>query len=86
MVPAKQRPRSRYSMKRACANIELAMGRSKPQIQNKELAQAIGLSEDVFSRKLRQARSSFTLEELGLVADFFGAPPGWPMVDADARR
>jgi hypothetical protein len=79
----KKRPASRYSMARACANIELAMSRSNPPLLDKEVADAIGMAKDLWSRKMSRSRSSFSLEELGQVADFFHAPPGWPVLDAD---
>lgn len=85
-MPKKLQIRSRYSIREATLRVEKAMGRSRPQIQNKELAAAIGMSDDVFSRKLRRSRSEFSLDELGAIADFFSAPAGWPVLDADVVR
>ena len=83
----KNRPVSRYSLAKACLNVETAMGRSRPPVLNKELAAEMGLNEGTFSHKLRNtAKSSFTIEELGLIADWFNAPAGWPFVDADVRK
>jgi hypothetical protein len=87
MPPKKKAPiASRYSIKEATLRIEKAMGRSRPRVQNKELAGALGMDEGVFSRKMRQSRSTFSLDELGAIADFFEAPPGWPVLDGDVAR
>jgi hypothetical protein len=85
-VPKKANIVSRYSIKEATLRIEKAMGRSRPPIQNKELAAAIGMAADVFSRKMRITRSTFTLDELGAIADFFEAPEGWPILDGNVAR
>lgn len=85
-VPKKANIVSRYSIKEATLRVEKAMGRSRPQVQNKELAGALGMAEDVFSRKMRLSRSTFTLDELGAIADFFDAPDGWPVLDANVAR
>ena len=85
-MPAKPRVVSRYSIKEATLRVERAMGRSRPPISNKELWTALGMTEDVFSRKIRMSRSEFTLDELGAIADYFEAPQGWPIVDADVVK
>lgn len=85
-MPKKAKIVSRYSIKEATLRVEKAMGRSRPKIQNKELAAAVGMAEDVFSRKMRRSRSTFTLDELGAIADFFDAPVGWPVLDGDVAR
>ena len=36
-----------------------------------------------WSKKVRARGSSFTVEELGQLADLFTAPPGWPFVSED---
>lgn len=85
-MPRDTPPISRYSMKETCLRIQKAAARSRPPLRDKEMAAAAGLTKDKYSRKIRMSRSTFTLEELGLIADFFDAPPGWPVVDADVRR
>jgi hypothetical protein len=85
-MPKKAKIVSRYSIKEATLRVEKAMGRSRPPIQNKELASALGMGEDVFSRKMRMKRSTFTLDELGAIADFFEAPDGWPVLDGSVSR
>jgi hypothetical protein len=85
-MPKKAQRVSRYSTKEAALRIERAMGRSRPVLSNKEVAAAIEMTDDLFSRKLRMKRSTFTLEEMGAIADFFDAPPGWPVLDADVRK
>ena len=87
-MPKKPEYVTRYSIKVATLRIEQAMGRSRPIVTNRELAAAIGMAPDVFSRKMRGARSSFTLDELGAIADWFGVPldSAWPVLDADVAR
>lgn len=88
-MPKKTKARelvSRYSTKAATLQVEMAMGRSRPVLTNREMAAQIGLKEDVFSRKINLSRSSFSLEEFGAIADFFNAPVGWPMLPADVKK
>ncbi len=51
------------------------------------------MSKDQWSRKMRPnekgtrgRRSSFTLEELGRIADLLGQPPGWPFITREQLR
>lgn len=54
----------------------------------KQVAAEVGLSEAAWSKKMHLNQSSFTLEELGRVADAFSRLThrkliGWPFIDAD---
>lgn len=82
-MPVKLLFRSRYSIVEATLRVQKAISRSRPRLLDKDVAKAIGMSVDVFSRKMNRNRSEFTLDELGAIADFFNAPPGWPILDAD---
>ena len=48
-----------------------------------ELARRIGLPKHPFSRKVRIEGSTFSVEELGLIADALEAPPGWPFLEPE---
>lgn len=73
---------SRYSTDRVCDEIEAAL--SARDLDDKEVAVAVGISQPQFSHKLRTRKgSSWRIEELGLIADFLKAPPGWPFVPWD---
>ena len=86
-MATKNRPPSRYSVAECCLRIEKAMGRSRPAVLNKQLAAELDMNPGTFSHKLRNTgKSTFTVEELGLIADWFDAPPGWPFIDADVVR
>jgi hypothetical protein len=86
-MPPKNRPVSRYSLQECCIRIVKAMGRSRPKVLRKRLAAELEMDEGTFSHKIRNTpKSSFTIEEIGLVADWFNAPAGWPFIDADVRK
>jgi hypothetical protein len=66
-------------------------------VERKELFEAVGIAQSQFSKKLTGLRSTFSLKEMGDIADFFAARTGraligWPLIDAevsdllDARR
>lgn len=75
---------SRYSLDRCV--LEIAAMRERLKLQDKEIAHEVGISPPQFSHKMTNAgRSSFTVEELGRIADFFAertgrALLGWPFV------
>lgn len=59
----------------------------------KAILVAVNISPDQWSRKSRLNRAgnggkgtSFTLDELSRIADYFDAGPGWPFVDWDYAR
>lgn len=57
----------------------------------KQIAADVGLSEAAWSKKMSMNQSSFSLDELGRVAEAFakasGKPlTGWPFVDPDVSR
>jgi hypothetical protein len=69
----------RYSTQDATRELRQAM-RARGVLQ-KQLAAAIGASDSSVSQKFKGAgRNSFSLEELGLAADFLRAPSGWPFI------
>jgi hypothetical protein len=76
-------PESRYSYRRAAdevaAEIDERTDLEGPGFQ-KQVAGAIGLDESAFSHRLTGVKSKFTIEQLGAIADFLQAPPGWPFV------
>lgn len=49
----------------------------------KQVYEAAGLTGDRWYRKMTGRGSTFTLDELGRVADALEAPPAWPFVDWD---
>lgn len=73
---------SRYRMD-ACL-FEIAAMRDRLDLQDKDIFMSIGMEQANFSRKMSGARR-FTVEELGMIADFFAqktgrALPGWPFL------
>lgn len=85
-MPRKRRPAGRYSVAEATAEVRKALERSRPPILDKEMAAVIGVDAGTFSYKIRMTKSSFTVEEFGVIADYFSAPAGWPFVHGDVRR
>lgn len=52
----------------------------------KEVAVAVGLEPSAYSKKVRLRDASFTLDELGRIADHFSKQTGrrlegWPLID-----
>jgi hypothetical protein len=84
MPTRRRQPPGRYSLDRAI--IEIAALRDRLGMQDKEIAHVVGISPPQFSHKMANAgRSSFTVEELGRIADLFSEKtgrllPGWPLV------
>lgn len=54
--------------------------RKKRGLSIRECCAALGIKKWDYSRKVRLDTSRFTVEELGLLADLFEAPPGWSFV------
>lgn len=44
----------------------------------------LGFGPFLWSKKIRGAGSTFSIGELGQIAEYFSAPRGWPFVDWDA--
>ena len=83
-MPTDEMPRGREQplYDRAASYIERfinELGRSEGLLQ-KEIALACGLSEGVFSQKLRGNRSHFTEDEFERVAVFFRRRTGRPLI------
>jgi hypothetical protein len=68
----------RYDLREITARVDkLRRQRSVPA---KVIYADLGMDRWDWSRKVRQAGSSFTIEELGRIADLLDAPAGWPFI------
>ena len=82
----KPTPPSRYSYRRVAAAINRELDK-RERGEQKLVAAAAGLDESGFSHRLTGAKSRFTVEQLGCIADHWKMPPGWPLVtDADEPK
>lgn len=83
-MPIRKPPlvKGRYDMSQILDRIEHL--RHKRRLQRKDIAISVGISEAQFSKKMRQHLSTFTLEEIGAIADVLEAPPGWPFLDTES--
>jgi hypothetical protein len=71
----------RYSYARAMKELEAKLQERK-RGSHKAAASALGMKPPDFSKRLNEVEGArFTVEELGLIADHFQAPPGWPCVE-----
>lgn len=52
-------------------------------ISQKELAYAVGMKDDALSRKLSKSLSSWKVEELFRIRDYFKYPEAWPFIDLE---
>lgn len=80
---AKSPPESRYSYDRITEEIQSAIERTKrerPGFTQKDVASYCNLTEQQFSHRMSGIRVWFKVEDLGAIADFLRAPPGWPFV------
>ena len=62
--------------------------RAACHVEPKAIYDAIGMRQSAWSKKWSGSGSTFTVEELGAIADFFstrtGTPlTGWPLVDVE---
>ena len=73
-------PKSRYNYVRIARAISRELD-ARPVGEQKLVAEAAGLDESAFSHRMVGARSRFTIEQLGCIADHWKMPPGWPFVD-----
>jgi hypothetical protein len=77
-------PAGRYSLDDVV--VEIAKLRGRLGLRDRDIYEACGISQPQWAHKMANAgKSSFSLRELGLVADFFsrqlGRPlTGWPVV------
>jgi hypothetical protein len=46
-----------------------------------QAAEAIALDTSSFAHRMAGKKSRFTVEQLGVLADHWDAPPGWPLID-----
>ncbi|MEI8352412.1 MAG: hypothetical protein WCG36_08885 [bacterium] len=79
-----QRPllAGRYSQSRVSAEINAAIDRGE-RGTHKRLSLALGLRTTQQLSHRRKSQYEWSLEEIGVVADFFNAPIGWPFVPWD---
>jgi hypothetical protein len=84
MSPTGQRVWGGPLYDRAVANVERMFnwlaGPDNDQLSQKELALGSGMSESVFSSKLKGIRSHFYEDEFGRMAEFFRNRSGLPLV------
>lgn len=55
-------------------------------VEVKTVCADIGMGKDEWSRKVRATRSTFSVMELGILADLWACPVGWPFVDAERGK
>jgi hypothetical protein len=72
-------PPARYTLKRATEEIADRL-RVRGRGSRKEVALAIGLTEQAFSHKMRGVYTSLDIEEIGRIATYLDAPTGWPWI------
>lgn len=71
----------RYDEREIAARVE-ALRRARG-VEVKAICAHLGMEKWDWSRKVRLDRSSFTIDELGRIADFLAAPVGWPFVPTE---
>jgi hypothetical protein len=74
----KQLPTGRYDLLEIAARVEKR--RKQRKVAAKALYGDLHLAKWDWSKKVRNKGSSFTVAELGLIADLLDAPPGWPFL------
>jgi hypothetical protein len=80
MTPPKPpEPRAgRYTMERAAAEVARVI-QAKPRGTHVAVARELNISSQQLTHRCSNDYK-FTVEELGIIADFLGAPTGWPFV------
>jgi hypothetical protein len=80
-------PRSRYNYESVRAEIrtrvpEVKKGPRDPETWGvqKLVAARCNLTPASFNKRLRGLSEQLKVEHLGAIADFFNAPPGWPLI------
>lgn len=68
----------RYDEREIAARVE-ALRRARG-VEIKRICADLGMEKWDWSRKVRLDRSSFTIEELGKIAELLKAPMGWPFI------
>lgn len=58
-------------------------GRKRKGLSVKEAAALCGIMRTVWYKKRDRDGSSFTLEDISVIAKAFGAPRGWPLLSWD---
>lgn len=87
-------PPGRYNIETVTKEVRRVLSERRPprqveQVSQKQLSLLLDVSEGQISRKIRlsDGRSRFSIEELGVIADLFDAPPGWPFLPwAEPKR
>jgi len=74
----------RYSYDEITERIRALITQQKETPRSVQLA--VGISKDKWSRKMRGAGSTFSFEEISLIATFLRAPLGWPFVEYDYAK
>jgi hypothetical protein len=69
----------RYSVGRAAGEVERHIQSAKKRGTHVRAAEALGISSQQLSHRI-DGTYKFTIEELGILADHFRAPPGWPFI------
>ncbi len=84
--PLATRPRpGRYTYEAAALEVAKAIGR-RGRGTHKALAADLELTSQQLSHRLAGELARFDLEQLGRIADFFDAPPGWPLIPWDLAQ
>jgi hypothetical protein len=78
----KPRPLGRYSRAKVVAELEEQFGRRKRGAR-KNLAIALGFKPPEITKRQNDDEAHWSIEDLGRVADEWGAPPGWPFIPWD---
>lgn len=82
MAAAKRkRPGGRYHLAEITARVEAE--RVRLGIPVAQIARAVGMPREYWYKKCAMKQTTFSVEELGLIADEFQAPIGWPFLDRD---
>ncbi len=68
----------RYDPREIAARIDKR--RRQRGLSVRAMCETVGLQRWDWSRKVRLDGSSFTLDEIGRIADVLEAPPGWPFL------
>jgi hypothetical protein len=75
----------RYSAKHVSLEIAAAIAR-KGRGTHKALAAHMGWTSQQLSHRLAVDTTRWKVEEIGAIADFMRAPPGWPFVAWDVAE
>jgi hypothetical protein len=73
-------PVGRYSEERIRHEIEQQI-QKRPRGAHVALARRLGIASQELTKRLNGTYALLTIEQLGVVADHFGAPTGWPFIE-----